>query len=152
MATEGVGIIVAIDPGVKVAGWAIFKKKRLWRCGIARGKQWADTVDALPRLTSEVTVVEHPVAYPRSSVNPNGLIKLGIMAGAAAKAFDAIEIMMPTPREWKGQTPKAIHNKRVLAKLTLKELKIHNKADVPKSLVHNMTDAVGLGLWALNRG
>ena len=144
-------VLAAVDPGVSVAGWAIFEGDRLTMCGLAMGNTWYQTARDLPDIHADILVVEHPVAYPRSAVNPNNLIKLGIMAGAAAMSFDAAEVLAPTPREWKGQTPKEIHNRRVLLKLTPIEKAIHGQVKVPQYLVHNMTDAVGLGLWALNR-
>ena len=143
---------VAVDPGCEAMGWAIFHDHELVHCGLARGKSWYDTARDLPTVVKHVDllVVEHPQHYPKSPVDPNTLIKLGFNLGAAAVHFRPVKIVTPTPREWKGQTPKDIHNARVLRKLNDLERERFRGVTIV-SLQHNVLDAIGLGLWSLGR-
>lgn len=147
--------LLAVDPGLN-AGWALFRLGKLVACGLYRGKHVAETVEAIqqdPFYDLDTLVVERPQAYSalKSKADPNDLITLALVAGAAIGAHGWHHLRTPSPAEWKGQTPKEIHHPRILAALAPAELEILELVKAPASLQHNVRDAVGLGLWAHGR-
>jgi hypothetical protein len=106
----------------------------------------------------ETLVVEIPEVYPGThEEDPNDLIKVAVCAGrwievmkeSAARSGVSLTVADPHPRQWKGQVPKRIHNARVLEKLKPAELALVPK--LAKTRLHNVIDAIGLGLWKLGR-
>jgi hypothetical protein len=77
-------------------------------------------------------------------VRGNDLIQTAIRLGVYLEACGTTAVKLVFPGLWKGQVPKDIHNRRVLAKLTPEERSL-----VPQD--HNAIDSVGLLLWALGR-
>lgn len=53
--------------------------------------------------------------------------------------------------EWKKQVPKKIHHERLRAGATSVEIQILDGCGAPKSLLHNVWDAFGIGLWWLKK-
>jgi hypothetical protein len=97
------------------------------------------------------SVVEWPKQYDGagSFADRRDISELSAMAGAVgvilASRKPEIELT-PEPFEWKGQTPKDVHNRRVMAALSPEE---QGRIVWPiKSLAHNVIDAVGLLKWA----
>lgn len=92
-------------------------------------------------------VIEIPQVYRGrlQKGDPNDLVDLAFSAGQFAKGFEHVKKIRP--REWKKQVPKKIMMKRILDKLTIRELEV--LAD--KATNHNFVDAVGIGLWYLGR-
>jgi hypothetical protein len=144
--------LIAIDPG-EVSGVAFFSN------GLLASAALTDV--ALGLLTAAMfwkadVVIELPQIYraSRSKGDPNGLITLAVMVGRyveRAKAQGAAEVTLVKPAEWKGQTPKKVHNQRVLAKLSAEELRVLSTSGIKAKLEHNVIDAIGLGLWRLGR-
>lgn len=102
-------------------------------------------------------VIEVPRVYPGGKTrNPQALIKLALKAGIniGLAAGMGIASEQVEPAAWKGQTKKPIQNKRDMARLDSAERKIWAKATkgLAASKKHNVTDAVGIGLWAVGRG
>jgi len=108
-------------------------------------------------------VWEWPQIYGvgKSKSDPNKLLGLVAIGTAVAARFQAaryaqgreMSITTPTPREWTGGLPKSTkpgealtsqRGRRVLSKLSEEERLL-----VPDQ--HDVVDAVGLGLWALDR-
>lgn len=145
-------MLLAIDPGVRALGWAYFEDGRLVQAGLLRAKHIQEMVDQLWLLDLHPVslVIERPQVYGGAKFDPNDLVGLAVVAGAAAGRFHmAKNIDFPLPRMWKGQVPKDIHHERVLRALSIAE-----RGQVPnttKSLQHNVLDAVGLGLWKIGR-
>jgi hypothetical protein len=54
-----------------------------------------------------------------------------------------------TPSAWKGQVPKSVHHARILAALSYEEQSRIPK--LPTSKLHNVLDAVALGLFHVGR-
>ncbi len=104
-------------------------------------------------VACDILVIELPQVYQhgRSKGDPNDLIRVAFYAGAVAGALGYFgglltgKLLTPTPGDWKGQVPKAIHHERIRRVLSTKELGLVSRVD------HNVMDAVGLGLWALGR-
>lgn len=156
--------LLAIDPGVRLCGWAYFIGAVFMDCGLfetSHGKR-------VPRnallynefretcMIKDVTdmIVEIPCVYgtDQQKGDQNDLIHLAYTAGIIVGHITAFrninKIGRVSPQEWKGSTPKAIHNERVKAK--------HPEAipmveRVAKSYQHNVWDAIGLGDWALKQ-
>lgn len=105
---------------------------------------------AKPRDYSVVS--EYPQSYIASQQkgDQNDLVELAGVVGATCAELGGT-VTGVLPREWKGQTPKDIHNARVLKRLTPEELKIVQTCSVSESLLHNTIDAVGIGLFHLGR-
>lgn len=61
-------------------------------------------------------VVENQQAYGRGKSDPNDLIRLAHVAGAAAAsaAFRAAKVLFPLPKAWKAGVPKGAHQARFL--------------------------------------
>jgi hypothetical protein len=154
-------ILVGIDPGKKATGWALFRSGVLEGAGIVRGENVeVSAIGVLAAgvalrsagcLRPDVVIIEKMVVYPgmRQKGDQNDLITLSIIGGAAAAALRGLETIFVEPREWKGQVPKAIMSKRILAELSADERTKIEK--MPASLKHNALDAVGLGMWNLGR-
>lgn len=151
-------IVYAIDPGVKVIGISKFRTGRLIEVRMIRAKSlekmishmrvgWLWDFDANHRV-----ILEQPVVYDRRAWkgDPNDLVKVAIAGGAAAAALNG-EVEFVTPQRWKGGVPKKIHQPRIMNELTESERRFVVGCG-PKSLIHNVIDAVGIGLWAVGRG
>lgn len=135
-------MLIAIDPGVYKTGIARFRDGKLID---------ADYVpnECISYEDCDRLVVESQQIYPGSPVRTSDLIDLAHAAGMVAGRFEVAPEWV-LPKKWKGNTPKAICTKRIEKCLTPEEVEALDPS-VPKSLRHNMLDAVGIGLWALGR-
>ncbi len=103
-------------------------------------------------LPTDNAIIELPQIYPGPrDEDPNDLIQVARCVGQweCELRRAGATVRLVHPREWKGSVPKTVHNARVLAALTDAE-----RARLPKlpaSKLHNVLDAVGLGLWLLKR-
>lgn len=144
--------MLAVDPGTRAVGWAMWTDK-LHSCGLVRTKEdslgaraW-DLARQLPNGNFRV-LVEKPRLYPYNrNMQPNDLIDLAFVAGACATVGASADDVLPVT--WKGQTPKDICHKRIMKRLSYEEILVVKTgiADVPKSLQHNVLDAIGIGRW-----
>lgn len=97
-----------------------------------------------------ILVTENQQVYPGArSANPNDLLPLAYLNGAVHARIDADETLMPLPRVWKGSVEKSVFTRRILAKLQPDELSIVKGTKCAASKLHNVVDAVGLGLYAI---
>lgn len=102
-------------------------------------------------------VVECPQAYnPKfQKGDQNDLIELAAVAGAVQgkfylNPFKGLEAHVSyLPAQWKGQVPKEIHNRRVMESLTEAERNVIDEC--PPSLLHNVIDGIGIGLFHLQK-
>ena len=156
MPSRGVGAFVSsllsIDPGLKSVGWAYWGGRELVCCGLSRTKEtdvskqahahWRniEMYQDAERRVSEMMVWRGKNA--KSS--PADLLKLNIIAGRLASEWLA-------PSTWKGWVEKKIHQPRILAKLSAEERAVLAGCKCPPSLLHNVIDAVGIGLYCLGR-
>lgn len=159
---------ISLDPGLRHCGLAIWHGTALVWAGLVKGPKegrgpqaWATMSDAvhtavhtakLPDFYVGGCVVEYPQVYARGPGDPADLIELaGVVGAVVANLSESppCEITGYLPREWKGQVPKEIQNARTLAKLGPGE----KAAMVPcaASLVHNVWDAIGIGLAHLQK-
>ena len=142
--------LLAIDPGAHT-GWAAFGcahytgdagLNRLLACGSG-----SPTLEFAARV-----VIELPQIYPSHPVPPNDIITLAFLAGRyAGAAMPGVEVSTVFPHQWKGNLPKDVCAARVRAKLSLAERAIVDACDAPKGQMHNVLDAIGIGLFAEGR-
>jgi hypothetical protein len=136
-------IILGIDPGLNT-GWAFLAVGELYVCSAGLGD---------PRNLRHVAdhvVIEKPVIYPHAKENPNSLLTLAIQVGRYQEHFATrgIPVTLVEARTWKGQVPKSVTEKRVRAKFPNAGTFLDK---YPKSLLHNVSDAIGLALWGAER-
>lgn len=160
MTTQSYDYVLAVDPSLTCTGWARFNFGRLVACGVNRTAsdarfdvRIARAADVPRDTVWSLFVIEWPQVYTygKSKGDPNDLLAVAAVAGAALARTTAHEVRTPRPAQWKGQVPKPIHNARVLARLDAVEQAMLARAGVPASLLNNVIDAIGLGLWALGR-
>ena len=137
-------MIIAVDPGVHVCGYAFFEKGRLVKAGLVQDVP--NGFRALPR--ARFCVMELMQAYPKCRANPNDLVRVAVVSGLVVGLYPAYAFVLP--HEWKGSVPKKIHQQRILTKLSVDEHTLVANI-TPKSLRHNSIDAVGLGLYYLEK-
>ncbi len=137
---------LSIDPGVKGCGVAC------WIDGRLLAAEYAKDVGMFAPF--DVLVIELPVVYTQSKWkgDPNDLIELAYVVGRLAERAErwGAEIVRYKPREWAGQVPKEIRWERAEKLLSEDE---RAKIDWPtaKGLRHNVFDAIGIGLFYLER-
>lgn len=136
--------ILAVDPG-RWTGWAIVNYSgQILKVGLGSPPLNSKKYDRI--------VIERPQVYraSQSKVDPNDLITLALVAGLYwGQAEDPVEFVLPA--EWKGQVPKDVcwnRVKKTLPKSELAKVEFWLK-DTPESLAHNVRDAIGIGLWAI---
>jgi hypothetical protein len=148
--------LVAIDPGVRHLGVAVFDNGRLVRARLVEIENLTEITYAICR---EV-VIEKPQVYPKSPGDPNDLIDLAIVVGRIAGHFEVAQPLSRSqpprfsfykPSQWKGQTPKPIHHARIRAELERQGTLSCVEIPRAKSLAHNIWDAVGLGLFHIKK-
>jgi hypothetical protein len=146
--------LIAIDPGtLNRTGVAVFGGGDLRAAFLedeANPRTLNDWVTWWQNEDAEC-VCEFPVIYPggRGKGDGNDLLQVARVAGRMTAGFAPSQITYVAPRTWKGNVPKAIMGQRILSKLTPEELKVLPK--LSKALLHNVIDAVGIGLYALRR-
>lgn len=162
-------ILLAVDPGINGCGIAQFVNGVLeeacyvtnfatkadsnyQRAGQMAQRIWHEHVRPLSPPT--ILAVEHPQIYRagRGGENPANLLPLAAVGGAlAALALRAgtQDIRAILPAVWKGQAPDRVVVARVDDKLTEREKDFIEVCS--KSYMHNVTDAIGIGLYTLGR-
>lgn len=149
-----------LDPGTKGIGWAQFTGEALTACGLALTTQrelylaLSSLVRQIPR-DADVWVEEMTVRGEADErYQPKDLLRVQWMGAAVGAAVAYPGLPHPVqPRTWKGSTPKAIHQPRIVKALTPAERGVMDRdlADVRPSLRHNAVDAIGIGLWRVGR-
>jgi hypothetical protein len=148
--------VLAVDPGGKYAGVALFRDGVLADVLLARHpsddphavvKEIVDWVYGDPHTV----ITEGCQVYPGSKTNPNDLIPLSFMAGLVQASFPkASRRLRPLPRQWKGSVPKDIFAERIKSRLSPEEVLVLNTIKTKADRGH-VLDAIGLGLFALDR-
>lgn len=157
-------LLVCFDPGQTV-GVSVWIKQKLVFCGYGKIDKYLDQKNILNNvysgdLAGGTLIVERPMSYSlkgkRMLVNPNDLLQTDFRAGLLSGYYlgmgmDLEEIRPPSL--WKGQVPDDVILERVLEKTSDKERELIGEAKSAraKKLDHNMVDAIGMGLWRLNR-
>ncbi len=136
--------LVAIDPGKHASGIAVFSNSLLTAAYYTNDTSVLSWVDPFTPV-----IVEIPQVYVVSKGDPNDLIALAFAAGRITRMFSDAQTVRPA--QWKGQLPKEVHHRRVTKALVDAEVQVIARSGAAKSKVHNVMDAVALGLWKLGR-
>jgi hypothetical protein len=144
--------LVSIDPGKHLIGWAVWDDSVLTACGLLRFEKLSDVLQYVKSLSPAQIICEVPQVYrmSRSKGDPNDLIDLALTAGVCLAC--AGRSMAVRPRAWKGTIDPDVLDARVRRRMGDHWPFVAGLKDVPKSLQHNTVDAVGLGLWCIDRG
>ena len=152
------GIVIAVDPG-EWSGVAVFKDGTLIHSelvgkGFEAACQFVQTC-SLPNFHREPVqgVIEIPQVYQQRQWkgDPNDLIGVAVLVGVFGswlRRLDA-KVKFVKPHEWKGSRPKVVDIKYTMSLLTLGEKTA--VPELPQSKLHNVIDAIGIGLWQLKR-
>lgn len=161
------GVTLTIDPGNNTGiAWGV--NGRLFACYLASP---ADALVVPQGIVRDPTtgipyspvraIVEYPKfygvrAYGSSSKAygvANSLIRESVTLGRWVERATLIGATVEEilPREWKGTMPKRAMLKLIWSRLTREERALVLGLDLPKSLVHNVLDAIGMLLWSCGR-
>lgn len=163
-------MILFIDPGLRGVGAALFRPDGTLSVAtyvknpVVSGRGYSAHVALAEQIYREYLrenavrrlVIEHPVIYPgmasrRGGENPDDLLDV-VAVGAAIAGFErasdgsfGAEVVTVKPSEWKGNMPKERMTERIRAKAEQRgEL---SRIVALKSIMHNVLDAYGIGLW-----
>ena len=151
-------MILAIDPGLRACGVAWFEKGILIKADLISVKKVESDAKAFLAMANAVgtssppitsLAIEYPQQYARSPTPRESIQKLVGVIGALAVTFPDSKTEYYLPRQWKGQVPKPVMHRRILGRLTESE-----QALIPEmaaSKLHNVLDAVGIGLHHVGR-
>lgn len=133
---------ISIDPGTTYYGYAVWRNGALDRCG------YSAVTDSIFRVPA--VVIERPVIYPRSAVDPNDIVRLAYSAGIIARGHGS-QIESVEPRQWKGTSDGAVfieRIKRAIERRLPSERCIVSDAIalLRPGLREHVYDAIGLGL------
>lgn len=142
--------ILSIDPGKHANAYAYFFEGELQSVLKEEHKNLHAKLSPADS-TLDVVVIEKPQAYAGHTAKNNAIIDVAIGAGFALGVFftKCYNYQLVLPREWKGQVPKAIHQKRIMAKLSQEELALLEGFN--KGELKDIIDAIGIGLWWLEQ-
>lgn len=159
-------MLIAIDPGLRNIGLAIFDRGELQDACLVRettnprsAYDHSQVVEALksrlPCLDPGTEgVIEQPQIYRTAHQrgSQSDLIDLASVVGAVAEALAqrGVRSTYVLPRTWKGQLSKEISEGRSRKLLNSDE---RERINLPTQagLRHNVWDAIGIGLWAVKR-
>jgi hypothetical protein len=142
------GYLVAIDPGTTNLGIALFRDGVLVDAGYLYRPSASAIVQWVRLRTGGAPTVwarEKMRKYPDRPRTHKDLDRIEKLMGRVAKLVDAQWRSNYTPRKWKANVPKHIHHKRIARFLLAEEV------DVWKTCNPDSRDAVGIGLYALQR-
>lgn len=153
--------LLSIDPGFRYFGFAVLDDYELLHAGISKTKSedWEKWTGQPPSFleiaflldnydwAERKALIEFPKVH-RDTPNADSIVKLAAACGAYTSILQAagFDVTWVEPRAWKGQVPKDVMFKRIVAKLKDFE---YSRIDNPKD--HNVIDAVGIGLWQIRK-
>lgn len=156
--------VLAIDPGLRHIGWALYVDGSLEAAGLSTGVldtqergpgAWLAAVAdiQIPDIRVDVLVSEYPQVYSVRNVNPDDLLMLASVVGAVCARWSKAEHVLYRPREWKGQRSKeaTLHHAHRVLRIDEANRLGRFLAPIPENLRHNVHDAVGIGLHHLRR-
>jgi len=153
-----------VDPGLRGCGVAIFKGGNLSGAlyvpnSITDGRGYnahaAMGAEVHSYLFASITgkiIIEHPRIYPGSAQQKgdlNDLIDVACVGAAISAMFPVGTVETVFPADWRGQVPKEVMTERISRAISNDERRGIEKCYA--SLMHNVLDAIGIGLWKLGR-
>jgi len=177
-------VALGIDPGLHHTGIAVVDRDCIRLVGVLTHKhdKGIDAVMSMAqliqrelytRLVSLTCCIEHVVIedqeiYRSRTKNPMDILRLGQVAGAAVGAaltYTWGNIHVVAPKVWKKQTPKDIHQERVLARYGVTARRVSptqgcvpvawpgalpvGAAELSERQWNHAIDAIGLARWVL---
>lgn len=158
-------ILLAVDPGIRGCGAALFDGSTLARVAyvvspFASGNQAGESAAMAAAVAEwagvvDLVVIEWPRVYAtriragQSSGDPNDLLALAGVDAAVAALVGARSASY-CPSDWKGNVPKDVMGARILGRLSAAEQSLVMTV-TPAGKRHNAIDAVGVGLFHLGR-
>ena len=156
--------LASFDPGKNCAGAGVYVAGLLVMATLIRGDgpldvaqkvaQWFSQIRLVSTLSAiqyDALVTEGQQVYPGPRKNdPNDLFPLTFCCGAVHALVEAREKHSILPGKWTRGTPKDIRLARAEAALSPSEQKVLGAVKCPKSLRHNVVDAIALGRWFLD--
>ncbi len=153
--------MIAIDPGLRGCGVASFRGERLIAAAYVispnlKGtgvKAWLDMAYAIHFYNAELTVVEQQRLRPGNEKgNPQNMMEVeGVVGAIAARFSECGEVIGYYPEAWKGSVKKEVMTVRITKRLSKEETEILARVQCPPSLMHNVIDGIGIGLFHLGR-
>lgn len=176
--------VVGIDPDTKATGVAAVEAYplgsfRILHLGLvrAKGRKAADRRREMAHELNKylcsyelhlegqrptAVAIEWMHLRPRGEKRPNDILNLNGVAGMCVSACLQLNpefVFTPIPKEWKGEVPKAIHQRRILTTFGLnsdlcyrgitRSVKHAPGAEqIPPSMRTHVIDALGLCAWA----
>jgi hypothetical protein len=99
-------------------------------------------------VTSDTVLVCEQMQVRPGGAYAADLIAVTRMAGRVTAKGTYLPV---APETWKGQVPKAVHQRtRILPRLSESDVGKLQMACPKKSEMHNLVDAVGIGLWYID--
>lgn len=157
---------LCVDPGLRGVGVAVFEGKTLWRAAYlenpirsGRGYRVASAMafevhrwlDISALTVPDKAVIEFPRIYPgHAKIDNNDLLDIATVGAAIATWCEADEIVSVFPADWKGTVKKEVMTARIKGALSPAEAHRIDK-NCQRRLLHNVYDAVGIGLWRFGR-
>ncbi len=152
--------LICVDPGLRGCGVAEFEGYDLKRAAYVKnpvetGRGYAahqamGTAVGLWRGSPTKALIEHPRIYPSAAQQKGDLNDLlDVVAVGAAIAAYIPNVVTVFPADWKGNVPKDAMTERIRRAITDEERARIEKC--PANLMHNVLDAIGIGLWKLGR-
>lgn len=135
---------LAVDPGKKLCGAAVFRDGALDWCGVIEFDNVFELRFGLD-ADYDAVVCEVPQVYQtgKRKGDQNDLVDITLCAGAVLSL--APKALAVRPREWKGTVDGDDMVERIREKACPKALRAFN--ELPKNKAHNAVDAYGLGKW-----
>jgi len=170
-----VSALLAVDPGIRGCGVALFRDGELRAAAYVRNavrkgndfdavlslarsvRAWVFPADPYFGSDGDRAVLEYPQVYTasKSKGDNNDLLPLAAVDGAIVALLPGLPGVSATrvlPRDWKHTMAHEAVEARVLGRLSPSERAVLDEAlKDARSLGHNVIDAVGIGLHALGR-
>ena len=166
MRTSSVGYLLAVDPGLRCVGVALFKVGVLvraaalrgpatgrgpavWSARAQEGERWVGMQGT--RTTPGTLVVEMMKVQVKGRADPADLIELAGVTGAIVGRLSSWSAEGFEPSIWKGQVPRDIYGARVEGHLRAEGLWSRVEGPSRATELNDAMHAAGLGRWYLAR-
>jgi hypothetical protein len=162
-------LLIAVDPGLRACGVAVFRNGELSWAGAVRGPKegrgpwlWrslgAEVAAQLDRecavglsaIAMWHVVIETMKVYTEGKGDPDDLLELSGIGGAVAASLPAwwsVEGVLA--REWNGQVPSAIRRERTRAWVEANDWLDRVDLDTTARFQQDVWSAIGIGRWKL---
>lgn len=143
-------MILAVDPGKHACGVAWFHEGKLLSAKYVKSEDLPNEISHLAGVVTELHLERQYLTknHPRPGDIVDLAFAAGVVKGLVQAHWSYAKIVEHLPVQWKGNVPKPIMAKRILAKLDPNEVARIQRVGYKD---HNTLDAIGIGLFALKR-